>query len=320
METSRTRSLKRVAFRWRSVGSGETSLSRFSEFFTSAMSENRYSLAPTVAAASVLVLFSTVTSFAQIPALGGSESEGHSGFNDYEGASQPEPFLGSPDLPPVAQTADAPASQDKDKDQGGTADPPPPVISQWKVNVNPVTGMVSSNGTYTPLTGAQRWQIYWKMNFFSVGAYFGPFFSALVLDQATGSPAQWGGGFRGYGKRVGVRTVSAMLQGTFQAPVAYALHEDVRYIMSDQPGIKRRIAHAVLYSFLTYNSSGHPTLNIGNLGAYYASTAVSTTWLPGHYKVLSYTLSNASEQIVLSLPVNILQEFWPDMMRVIHRH
>jgi len=280
------------------------------------MSENKYFLTPTIAAASVLVLFGAVNSSGQIPA-GGGESEGQSGFSDYQRTSLPESYFGSPDLPPITQTADSAAAQDKD--QAGTADLSSPVLGPWKVNVNPVTGLVSSGGTYMPLTGEQRWQIYWKMNFFSVGAYFGPFFTALVLDQATGSPAQWGGGFRGYGKRVGTRTVSAMLQGTFQAPVAYVLHEDVRYITSGNSGFKRRVGHAIAYSFLTYNSSGHPTPNVANLGAYYASTAVSTAWLPGHYKVLSYTLSNSSEQIILSLPVNLLQEFWPDIMRLIHR-
>ncbi|HEY6293021.1 MAG TPA: hypothetical protein VI455_15830 [Terriglobia bacterium] len=189
------------------------------------------------------------------------------------------------------------------------------------LTVNPVTGMVSASASdYQPLTGDERLKVYFKMNYWSVGAYFGPFFTALVLDQATNSPAQWGGGFSGYGRRVASRLGSAILQGTFQAPTAAILHEDVRFITSGQHGVKRRAWHAVVYSFLTYNNQGHPTLNIANLGSYYASTAVSTAWLPSHNKLAGYTFSNGTEQIGLSVPVNILQEFWPEISHVFHRH
>jgi hypothetical protein len=145
--------------------------------------------------------------------------------------------------------------------------------------------------------------------------------TALLLDQANGTPRQWGGGFPGFGRRVASRAGDAVLQGTFQAPLAAALHEDVRYISSSHHGFKRRAAHAVLYSFLTYNDKGHPTLNIANLTAYYASTAVSTAWLPGIKSAARYTFSNASEQIALSFPLNVVQEFWPEIRRhVLRRH
>jgi hypothetical protein len=37
--------------------------------------------------------------------------------------------------------------------------------------------------------------------------------------------------------------------------------------------------------------------------------------------VASYTLTNGSEQIALTLPVNLLQEFWPEIRRkVLRRH
>lgn len=188
------------------------------------------------------------------------------------------------------------------------------------LHVNPVTGLVSTTATdYEPLTGDERLRIYFKMNYASVGAYFGPFFTALVLDQSTNSPAQWGGGFRGYGRRVASRVGNAVLQGTFQAPAAALLHEDVRYITSSQHGFKSRAWHAIKYSFLTYNGQGRPTLNVANLGAYYASTAASVAWLPGRYNLASYTFSNATEQIGLSIPVNLLQEFWPEIRHSVFR-
>ena len=138
------------------------------------------------------------------------------------------------------------------------AEPSPGEVEKQRLRVNPITGLAGTpESSYNPLTGSERWKLYFKMNFWSLGAYSGPFFSALLLDQATGSPHEWGGGFPGYGRRVASRLGSAILQGTFQAPLAAVLHEDVRYISSSQHGFKRRAAHAMLYSFLTYNSQGH---------------------------------------------------------------
>lgn len=235
---------------------------------------------------------------------------------------------------PSGVAAQAPADQQSDAlTQAGSQnpptaasqaadDPPPPVTESEKqrLAVNPITGLVTSSAVnYEPLTGEERWKVYWKQNYFSIGAYFGPVFTALVLDQTTNSPSQWGGGMAGYGLRVASRTVGGMIQGTVQAPIAAILHEDVRYISSAQRGFGRRALHAIEYSFLTYNNHGRPTPNVANLGAYYASTAIETTWLPGKRAVGSYTLSNGSEQIALSVPVNLLQEFWPDIIREIRR-
>ena len=187
-------------------------------------------------------------------------------------------------------------------------------------SVNPVTGLVSASAAnYQPLTGSQRVKLYFKQNFWSVGAYFGPVAAALLLDQTTDSPSQWGGGFSGYGKRVASRMAAGIVQGSVQAPLAALLHDDVRYIVSKEQGVKRRTWHAVVYSFATYNNHGHPTANIANIASYYGASAVSATWLPGYHNVARYALIDGSESLGLSIPVNILQEFWPDVRRYVFR-
>lgn len=191
-----------------------------------------------------------------------------------------------------------------------------------RLSVNPLTGQVSASASdYRPLTGRERWKVYFKQSYWSVGAYFGPLFAALVLDQATGNPEEWGGGFRGYGRRVLSRLAAGdIVQNSFQHPAAALLKEDVRYITSNEHGFKRRARHAVLYSVLTYNNRGQPTLNISNIGGYYVASAASTLWLPGRRNAALYTLSDGSQAIALSVPVNLLQEFWPEVRRaVLHR-
>ncbi len=273
-----------------------------------------------LAAFAMLISWRLSPAFAQTPAespaVSADDTEPAEGDDIANGQSG-----GAGDQATKADTAVQPSP-------GSAAAQPPGVMSNQSpapsdpraMRVNPVTGMVStSSSNYEPLTGGQRVKIYFKMNYASVGAYFGPFFTALVLDQTTGSPAAWGGGFKGYDRRVASRVGNAILQGTFQAPTAAILHEDVRYITSSQHGFRSRAWHAIKYSFLTYNGQGRPTLNVANLGAYYASTAVSVAWLPGRYNLVAYTLSNGTEQIGLSLPVNLLQEFWPEIRRTVSR-
>jgi hypothetical protein len=225
------------------------------------------------------------------------------------------PTFSSDGMDPQASSAAQPSSTIN-------SDPLPVEDQKQRLKVNPVTGMaVASESNYSPLTGPERWKLYFKMNYWSVGAYFSPFMTTLLLDQTTGNPPGWGGGFPGFGRRLASRVGNAVLQGTFQAPVAAALHEDVRYISSSQHSFKRRAVHAIFYSFLTYNRQGLPTLNVANLGAYYLSTAVSTAWLPGIKNAARYTLSNATEQIGLSFPTNFVQEFWPEFRRhVLRQH
>jgi hypothetical protein len=109
---------------------------------------------------------------------------------------------------------------------------------------------------------------------------------------------------------------SSDIQNSFQYPVAFLLKEDVRYIASSQHGIGRRAAHAILYSFLTYNEKGRPTLNLANFSSDYFAAAVSTRWLPGRPKVAPYTLRTGSEGIVLGVPPNLVQEFWPQIAEI----
>ena len=197
---------------------------------------------------------------------------------------------------------------------------PPATGQTQRPDVNALTGMaVASLSNYTPLTLNERWKLYLEMTYASAGPYFGPLVNALALDQANGTPRQWGGGFAGFGRRLASRAGNAVLEGSFQAPLAAILHEDVRYIPTSRRSIQRRALHAVLYSFLTYNDKGHPTLNVANLTAFYASTAATTTWLPGVGNAARYTFVNGSQQIALSFPLNVVQEFWPEIQSHLFR-
>ena len=108
--------------------------------------------------------------------------------------------------------------------------------------------------------------------------------------QSTGTPQQWGGGFHGYGLRVLSRVASGdVVQNGIQFPRGRSAEGgcSLHWQRSAQD-LRRRAVHTIVYSFLTYNNQGHPTLNIANIGGYYGATAISTRWLPGTKDALLY--------------------------------
>jgi len=241
----------------------------------------------------------------------GSLTDGHFGV----------PFgLSLPQATGASGGDDAQAPGTDEASRASSSASPAAEDQQPRTDVNPLTGMaVAPQSNYTPLRLDERWKLYLKMTYASAGPYFSPLVNALALDQPEDSPRQWGRGFAGFGRRLASRAGNAVLQGSFQAPLAAILHEDVRYIPTSQRSIPRRALHAVVYSFLTYNDQGHSTLNIANLAAFYASTALTTTWLPGVGNAAKYTFTNASQQIALSFPLNVVQEFWPEIRQRLFR-
>lgn len=107
---------------------------------------------------------------------------------------------------PGGNTSQQPPAQQTGGQSSGAPAPSAADNQKRRLAVNPVTGLtISPASNFTPLTGEERWKLYWKQNFFSVGAYFRPAFFALALDQTTSSPPQWGDGFGGFGIRVASR-------------------------------------------------------------------------------------------------------------------
>ena len=92
-----------------------------------------------------------------------------------------------------------------DSNASGTAQPsnanspdaPPIEDRKQRLKVNPETGLAgASEANYSPLTGSERWKLYFKMNYWSVGAYFGPFLQPWCSTKPPALPINGEAGFR----------------------------------------------------------------------------------------------------------------------------
>lgn len=199
-------------------------------------------------------------------------------------------------------------------------DPVPSKQYQPKpTGVNPLTGLgMVSSVDYKPLNGHERWKLYYKQNFMSLGAATAVVVPA-AMDHLYKQPPEWGSHNDALGKRLASRFGTAVIQGTTQAAACAALGQDPRYIRSASSGWLRRSGHAILFSVLTYNKEGKRRFALGTLGSYYASSMASTAWFPERYTALGDGVRDANRQIVLSMLVNQVQEFWPEIRRIFRR-
>jgi len=200
---------------------------------------------------------------------------------------------------------------------------PDPVPSQQyqpkPTGVNPLTGLgMVSSVDYRPLTGDERWKLYYKQNFTSLGAAVAVVIPA-GMDHLYKQPPEWGSHNDALGKRLASRFGTAVIQGTTQAAACAALGQDPRYIRSSSSGWLRRAGHAALFSVLTYNNEGKRRFALGTVGSYYASSMATTLWFPGRYTALGDGVRDGNRQIALSALVNEVQEFWPEIRRIFRR-
>jgi hypothetical protein len=174
---------------------------------------------------------------------------------------------------------------------------------------------ISSSGqNLRPLTNAQRRRIYVRQTFLNAGAYAARMFSSGV-DQARGTPEQWGGGLAGYGRRFGSRYGQFVITSTFQASGNAVLGYEPRYDLCWCTGFWPRTRHAIVRNFITYNkteSERRPQvpLYVGALGA----GMLSSIWLPGPRNAWKEGGRAVLWQMGIGAGVNWVSEFALDIL------
>jgi hypothetical protein len=224
----------------------------------------------------------------------------------------------SPDQQPKTQEAESAASK---TDPGASKQNATATTSRKNsaVAINTVTGLgMTSAKDYTPLTGKQRWQYYLNQNFLSTGAFFGPVLLSTV-DQIGNQPPEWGGGMKGYGRRLASRFGTSVVQGSTQSLGCALLHQEPRYIRSADSGALKRIGHAFVFTLITYNNEGKKRPALASLSSYYVSAFVADSWMPSRYTVAGDAVRDGNRTVIFAALINQMQEFWPEIRRYVFR-
>ena len=179
---------------------------------------------------------------------------------------------------------------------------------------------IPSSRPLQPLTNRDREEVYLKQTFLSAQAYVARLFVAGI-DQARGTPYQWGGGASAYAQRFGSRYGSFVIASTFHSLGNAALGYETRYDFCRCKGLERRSLHAIARNFITYNRTEkqlRPAIPLyaGSFGA----GMISSTWLPGHRNVWKDGAYGALVQAGYGSAINWVSEFSLDILRKITKN
>ena len=137
--------------------------------------------------------------------------------------------------------------------------------------------------------------------------------------QAADTPAEWGQGGSGYGKRLASTAACSGIHSALAFGLDAALHEDPRYFRSAGGGFWRRTGHAFRGTVLTRTDQGTETLSIWRLGSAYGAAYLSNQWYPGRLNTVGLGFAQGSLQLGFDLARNLASEFWPDLKQKILR-
>ena len=188
------------------------------------------------------------------------------------------------------------------------------------INVNWLYGAyLPRNAELKPLTGHQRMQLYFRQTYTTWGIYVKTAAFSLA-DQADNSPAEWGKGIGGFGERFGSRYGQFAIQNTLSSTGNYLLGYEPRYDRCRCSGGWRRIGHALLRNFVTYNSTESDkrpqiALYVGAMGA----GMIESTWKPGSDDAWRSGYQSLVTQAVFGSFANVVGEFAPEIGKVLKR-
>lgn len=144
-------------------------------------------------------------------------------------------------------------------------------------------------------------------------------FGAGLIDQANHFPREWDDEGQPFLKRNVARFGQAFTASVVEASVARAAGYHVGYERCECDGGLRRLGHAVVHTFVVSRVDGGLVVNTPFLVSRYTAAAVANAWYPSSYTA-SDVVAQGTASLGTAVGLNILDEFGPDILRIVHLH
>jgi hypothetical protein len=171
--------------------------------------------------------------------------------------------------------------------------------------------------SYKPLTGVERWRR-WVDEDGEGAAIHVQSLGAAAYLQLIPAPPEWNRSWGGFARRAGSSYGGNLIQNSVHEGMADLEGTDPRYFACACKGFVRRTAHVVEMSILTYNRSGHKTLDIPQIVGIYGSTMTQELWMPKHYSPLVQGVQEGHIVASFTGAEHFIQEFSPELKRIVH--
>ena len=136
------------------------------------------------------------------------------------------------------------------------------------------------------------------------------------FGQWRDSPAAYGQGAEGYGKRFGssfARGASQSFFGTFLA--ASVLHQDPRFFPQYQPTFWGSIKYSARRIVVTRNDSGRDVFNASGLFGPLAGETLANVYLPRSEQTGAKTLERYGSDLGWRFAGNMFKNYWPTLFK-----
>ena len=190
-----------------------------------------------------------------------------------------------------------------------------PSVAPKVLPASPKAKPVNPKSSYVPMTGEERWKLYSRGTVLSPGPYVLGLGLASVA-QATNRPKEWGGGWDGYGKRVGSTYGIILTEETIRQSMAAALRTDPRYLRCDCKNGWHRSWNAIEMTLLTRDHRGRLTIDAAQIAGAYGSGMISTTWYPSGGTAAAQGFRTGNLNLALMGGINLVREFQPELKRI----
>ncbi|MFT4112807.1 hypothetical protein [Silvibacterium sp.] len=182
-----------------------------------------------------------------------------------------------------------------------------------------VMGVMATFNTTTnhdalPLTPKQKFQLFFKSSTdpwpFTLTA-----FSALI-DQAEGSPEEYGGGIGGYAKRYGA-SYTDYFTGNFFGNAVFTSwwHEDPRFFQKGTGSKMSRVLWAAASGFWCRRDNGTWGPNYANIFGNLVGSSISNIYYPASERSVGDTFERGFTVTAEGAVGAEVIEFWPDYVR-----
>jgi hypothetical protein len=141
--------------------------------------------------------------------------------------------------------------------------------------------------------------------------------AGAAILQATNTPSECGQGGEGYARRFASDYAQHIIRQTIMYGASDVLHEDNRYLPSEQTGAMPRLKYAVESTFLARKDNGRRRLSYSRLGGIVATAFISREWQPASTRGPEHAASSIGTVVASEVGFNIAREFLP---KLFHSH
>jgi hypothetical protein len=137
---------------------------------------------------------------------------------------------------------------------------------------------------------------------------------AAGLAQIQGKPHEWGGGVKGFGKRLASGFGSHLVKHTIQFGVATVRHERLGYQRSQDQGFGKRMRHALVATVIVGRTDREGnTIATGHFAGVFGAGFISRLWQPARLHTISSGFLTSGLIFASDAGGNVLREFWPEI-------